>query len=274
MGTKDRWTSRQTAGTGGRRSGTEDMPSWVGWFTDWGRPVVAVIVMVMCAPGEHHLAVMAGWSDRLAWGMPSCLVFYTGIAAVVATKRSRNAPGKRTAVVGAVTALLLAMSAQPVSHMFVTGHWDGDPWPLVVVVSCIPPLVLGHLLHLAAGAGPVRSRVPSPVPVPVHLPQDVPSPSAGAVPEVPQDVPVPVPVPAAASLPSPVLAASPVLRPRNIRSGTVASLVQQWLEDNPDADTGDRDVVRTIVSHVRDVLPQAAPNTIRKNVYRARGSAA
>ena len=45
------------------------------------------------------------------------------------------------------------MAAQPVSHLFVTGWLSATPhapWPLVVVVSCVPPLVFGHLLHLAA----------------------------------------------------------------------------------------------------------------------------
>jgi hypothetical protein len=128
-------------------------PLWVRAFTAGGRPAVAVTVLLMCASGEHHLAVLAGWDSRLAWGMAAVLAAYAGIAAVVAGTRPRGVPGHRSAVLGAVLSLGLAMSAQPVSHMFVTGHWSAQPaapvW-LVWVVSCIPPLVLGHLLHLAA----------------------------------------------------------------------------------------------------------------------------
>jgi len=139
-------------------------PWWVRAFTAAGRPVVAVVVLVMCAPGEHHLAVLAGWDHRLAWGMAGVLAAYAGIAAAVASARPAGAPGKRSAVAGAFLSLGAAMAAQPVSHAFVTGHLTSEPrtplW-LVVIVSCVPPLVLGHLLHLAAT--PVRAAAPAPV---------------------------------------------------------------------------------------------------------------
>jgi hypothetical protein len=125
----------------------------VRWFTNAGRPVVAVVVLIMCAPGEHHLAKLAGWDGRLAWGMAAVLAAYAGIAASVASNRPANSPGKASAVIGAFVSLGAAMAAQPVSHLFVTGWFSADPRPpaaLVVVVSCVPPLVFGHLLHLAA----------------------------------------------------------------------------------------------------------------------------
>lgn len=132
---------------------TSDEPWWVTFFTDFGRPAVAVIVMTMCAPGEHHLGVLAGWSDWLAWGMAAVLAAYAGIAAVVATRRPKGTRGRRSAIAGAVVSLIAAMAAQPVSHLFVTGWLSSVPrtplW-LVIIVSCVPPLVLGHLLHLAA----------------------------------------------------------------------------------------------------------------------------
>ena len=197
------WMSR-TPGTPAR---TDDVPRWVMGFQNVSRPAIAVIIMVMCAPGEHHLAVMAGWSQQLAWGMPSCLVFYTAVAAIVATKRAKGAPGKRTAVAGAVLALGLAMSAQPVSHMFVLGQWTGDPTPLVWIVSCVPPLVAGHLWHLAASPSqlsalvrdvkamvPDRDGVPEPVSLSWDKPWDtapasVPDVELPPVPAVPDSVP-------------------------------------------------------------------------------------
>jgi MFS family permease len=140
----------------------------VRWFTDAGRPVVAVVVLIMCAPGEHHLAVLAGWDGRLAWGMAAVLAAYAGIAASVASNRPKGSPGKVSAVVGACVSLGAAMAAQPVSHAFVTGHLSSSPrtplW-LVIVVSCVPPLVFGHLLHLAATPVARATETPSEVPV-------------------------------------------------------------------------------------------------------------
>lgn len=144
---------KPTAPSRRRRAAVQKSPAWVRAFVGGGRPLVAVIVMVMCAPGEHHLAVLAGWDHRLAWGMAAVLAAYAGIAAAVAGERRAGDPGHWTAAIGAVVALLLAMAAQPVSHLFVTGWLSAEPrppWQLVVAVSCAPPLVLGHLLHLAA----------------------------------------------------------------------------------------------------------------------------
>lgn len=152
-------------------------PWWVRAFTAAGRPVVAIVVLIMCAPGEHHLAVLAGWDHRLAWGMAGVLAAYAGIAAAVASARPVGAPGKRSAIAGAVLSLGTAMAAQPVSHMFVTGHLSSEPrtplW-LVIAVSCVPPLVLGHLLHLAAT--PVHAAAPAPVEQPTEQPETTPEP--------------------------------------------------------------------------------------------------
>jgi hypothetical protein len=130
---------------------------WVRLILNVGRPVVAVIVLVMCAPGEHYLARHAGWSDWLAWGMPGTLTAYAGIAAVVATKRPPGAPGKSTAVWGAVLSILVAMAAQPIAHLYEQRPGVGYRIPLTIIVSCVPALVFGHLLHMAA----VRTVAPS-----------------------------------------------------------------------------------------------------------------
>ncbi|CAL9350346.1 hypothetical protein SUDANB1_00448 [Streptomyces sp. enrichment culture] len=162
------------------------VPWWVRWFTNAGRPVVAVVVLIMCAPGEHHLAVLAGWDERLAWGMAAVLAAYAGIAASVASNRPAGSPGKGSAVVGAVVSLGAAMAAQPVSHAFVTGHLSSSPrtplW-LVIVVSCVPPLVFGHLLHLAATPVARAAETPAAVPVTAVEPRPAnPVPQAAAWP--------------------------------------------------------------------------------------------
>lgn len=180
---------RDTEDTPVDRSTLESrIPVWIDQMPRVGWPMVAVAVMVMCAPGEHHLAHLAGWSTRLAWLMPAVMVAYAGIAASVATRRVKGTPGRRTAILGAWVSISLAMAAQPVSHMFVTGHWDSDPAPVWIVwsVSLVPGGVLGHLMHVAASH--VVSRRDS-VPVPsgrrvsgditsVSLVHDVPAVSA------------------------------------------------------------------------------------------------
>ncbi|MFI1728202.1 MerR family transcriptional regulator [Streptomyces acidicola] len=162
------------------------VPWWVRWFTNAGRPIVAVVVLIMCAPGEHHLAVLAGWDGRLAWGMAAVLAAYAGIAASVASNRPAGSPGKTSAVVGAFVSLGAAMAAQPVSHLFVTGWLSATPrapWQLVVVVSCVPPLVFGHLLHLAAT--PVTQATET-AETPAQEPRPEPEPREDAADEEPE----------------------------------------------------------------------------------------
>ena len=133
---------------------------WVRIILNVGRPVVAVIVLVMCAPGEHYLARLAGWTHWLAWGMPATLTAYAGIAAVVATKRPKEAPGKKTAVAGAVISVVLAMGAQPIAHLYQQQLITGNRMLLTIIVSCIPALVFGHLLHMAAVPNEIKRGTP------------------------------------------------------------------------------------------------------------------
>lgn len=125
-------------------------PLWVRGLTAGGRPVVLGVALLMCAPGEYHLARAAGWSEQFAYGMPVVLSAYAGIAAAVASTRRKGDRGLWSAVIGACLALSLAMAAQVVSHLIGTGHVRASqPW-LIAVTSLVPPAVVGHLLHLAA----------------------------------------------------------------------------------------------------------------------------
>ncbi|MFC8124676.1 helix-turn-helix domain-containing protein [Streptomyces sp. NPDC057302] len=125
-------------------------PLWVRGLTAGGRPVVLGVALLMCAPGEYHLARAAGWSREFAYGMPVVLSAYAGIAAAVASTRRKGDRGLWSAIIGACLALSLAMAAQVVSHLIGTGHVPASqPW-LIAVTSLVPPAVVGHLLHLAA----------------------------------------------------------------------------------------------------------------------------
>ncbi|MFG2855683.1 hypothetical protein ACGFZ9_34285 [Streptomyces mirabilis] len=125
-------------------------PLWVRGLTAGGRPVVLGVALLMCAPGEYHLAETAGWNDPFAYGMPVVLSAYAGIAAAVASTRRKGDRGRWSAIIGACLALGLAMAAQVVSHLITTGHVIADQPVLIAVTSLVPPAVVGHLLHLAA----------------------------------------------------------------------------------------------------------------------------
>ncbi|MFI5664614.1 helix-turn-helix domain-containing protein [Streptomyces sp. NPDC051684] len=125
-------------------------PLWVRGLTAGGRPVVLAVALLMCAPGEYHLARAAGWSEQFAYGMPVVLSAYAGIAAAVASTRRSGDRGRWSAILGACLALGLAMAAQVVSHLIGTGHLAASQAWLVAVTSLVPPAVVGHLLHLAA----------------------------------------------------------------------------------------------------------------------------
>ncbi|NUS14547.1 MAG: hypothetical protein HOY69_24635 [Streptomyces sp.] len=104
----------------------------------------------MSAPAEYHLARGAGFGDPYAYGMPLVLSSYAGIAAVVAANRPKGSRGRVSAIIGAGSALALAMGAQIIGHLVSTGYMNGHSAWLVSGVSAVPPLVVGHLLHLAA----------------------------------------------------------------------------------------------------------------------------
>lgn len=169
------------------------VPGWVSAFRQWGVPVAAILVLVLCAPGEQHLGDLSGWGYRMSWGLSGLFTLYAGLAAVISTQLPKGARGKTSSVWGAFLSLLLAMAAQPVSHMFVTGYISAEPKPplwLVVTVSSVPPLILGHLLHFAALGAAERPR---PVTVPEDTGQDAQTPVATVTRIRPRPVPSPVP---------------------------------------------------------------------------------
>lgn len=171
-------------------------PWWVRALADGGRPVVAVTVLIFCAPGEHHLAVLAGWNPNLAWLMSGTLAAYAGIAAGVASRMPKGSPGKRLAENGARSALLIAMIAQPISHLFVTGWFSADPRPpmwLVVFVSCIPAPVLYHVLHVGAAPSRTRDTPATPTVAPVQPPVTPPATEPATTPKEPATAPVTLP---------------------------------------------------------------------------------
>lgn len=190
------------------------MPAWLRLLTRVGQPLVTITVLVLCAPGEHHLATLAGWNSHLAWGMAAVCAAYGGIGAAVASNLPKNHPGKRVALGGAVAALGVAMAMQPVSHLFVTGWLSATPrapiW-LVVIVSCVPAPILGHLLHVAAMPAlnqPV-THPETPSDQPVH--QTEPEPETGRIVE-------PTPLP---HMPQGLLTTRQLMEARGVSRATI-----------------------------------------------------
>ncbi|WP_236246481.1 hypothetical protein [Streptomyces sp. CC210A] len=115
-----------------------------------GRPLVLVAALVMSVPGEIRMAELAGWHGWITWLMPVSVSAYAACAAVISDVRRRaKAPGRVTATIGAGLALGLALSAQVVAHL-IDREYMATSAVLVAVVSAVPPLVVAHMLHMAA----------------------------------------------------------------------------------------------------------------------------
>ncbi|MFE9442461.1 hypothetical protein ACFYO2_26445 [Streptomyces sp. NPDC006602] len=120
-------------------------------------PAACLAALYLSIPGEVDLARTAGWSERYAPAMPVCLSVYALSAGAIATyRRKMKLPGQVTALIGSVMALLLAMSAQSISHLIEQSYMEGSAL-LVVAVSCVPPLTIAHLVHMAETPTQVKS---------------------------------------------------------------------------------------------------------------------
>jgi hypothetical protein len=248
------------------------VPGWVSAFRRWGVPVAAILVLVLCAPGEQHLGDLSGWGYRMSWGLSGLFTLYAGLAAVISTQLPKGARGKTSSVWGAFLSLLLAMAAQPVSHLFVTGYISVDPRPplwLVVTVSSVPPLILGHLLHFAAMGAAERPR-------PVLADKDTQTPVATVTRMRPRPVPSPVPaVPQPVSRPA-VPAASNVLSltgrttaspGRTAGQPSMSARALSLLGDGTPEDKT-RDMLLTEYAAADGTPPKA--NTVTKSINRAK----
>jgi hypothetical protein len=120
-------------------------------------PAAVVAALYMSIPGEIALARTAGWSEKYAPAMPVCLSVYALAAGAISWyRRKMQLHGERTALIGAVMALALAMSAQSISHL-IEQNYMGTSAALVVAVSCVPPLVIAHLVHMAETPSQVKT---------------------------------------------------------------------------------------------------------------------
>ncbi|MFF9649724.1 hypothetical protein [Streptomyces sp. NPDC014622] len=112
-------------------------------------PAACLAALYLSIPGEMDLARTVGWGERYAPAMPVCLSVYALAAgAISGYRRKMKLPGETTALIGGLMALLLAMSAQSISHLIEQSYMTTSAL-LVVAVSCVPPLTIAHLVHMA-----------------------------------------------------------------------------------------------------------------------------
>lgn len=119
-------------------------------------PAACLAALYLSIPGEVALAKSAGWSDQYAPAMPICISVYALAAGAIAGfRRKMKLPGQKTALIGGMMALALAMGAQSISHLIEQSYMAGSA-ALTVAVSCIPPLVIAHLIHMAETPSAVK----------------------------------------------------------------------------------------------------------------------
>ncbi|WP_370421930.1 hypothetical protein AB8O64_27520 [Streptomyces sp. QH1-20] len=117
----------------------------------WYVWLVLTSALAMSAPGEYALAVAARWSGPVALLMPVVVSVYAAVAAYIAAQLPNGAAGRTSAIVGAVAALVLALSFQVTAHLVAAGYVHESAW-MVAAVSGVPPLVVAHLMHMALAA--------------------------------------------------------------------------------------------------------------------------
>jgi hypothetical protein len=141
---------------------------WSGWVGLGG----------MCGFGPVHLlpGIADGFVINTAITLPVGVEAY-GAYALGAWLAPGGVPptARKFARRSAVGALALGMAGQVIYHLLAAAHATRAPWPVVVLVSCMPVVTLGfgaaltHLLR-APGPGPASAGVTAPEPPPATAP--------------------------------------------------------------------------------------------------------
>lgn len=128
-------------------------------------------------PGIGH-----GWTANIAITLPIGMEAYAAYALRVWLSPSLPAPARRFAKVSSIVALVVGALGQTAYHLMAAAGWTHAPWPVTIVVSCIPVAVLGMgaaLYHLQtsgeAPETPPEDPAPvSPAPAGLPVPQELP----------------------------------------------------------------------------------------------------
>jgi len=147
----DRWTMAGICIVGAAGAAM----SWTGWFL---------------------LAAMCGWSSRLAWLLPIAVDVYVVTSMRVWLRVAWVSPKtRRFAAFSTMFAVVLSVAANAAYHLMDSLGWRRAPWPVVVAVSGLAPLMLALVAHLQARlnadrAMPAESHVESHEVAPVVAP--------------------------------------------------------------------------------------------------------
>lgn len=169
---------------------------WGGW----------VGLGTMCGFGPVHLlpGIVPSFQVNLAITLPVGVEAYGSYALGTWLDPRTPERAREYARTSAISSLVVGCLGQVVYHLLAARHVTAAPWPVVLLVSCVPVITLGlgaTLAHLTrVPARPVSVPWPRPAPVlePVlvaAVPEPAPAPvaqPAAAAPEPAPDKPAPV----------------------------------------------------------------------------------
>jgi hypothetical protein len=138
---------------------------WSGWVGLGG----------LCGFGVVHPlpGIAAGLQINTAITLPIGVEAYGAYALGAWLAPAGSATVRAFARRSALGALALGMAGQVIFHLLSAAHATRAPWPVVVLVSCMPVVTLGFgaaLTHLLRGGDPVTGTEASTAPVDVLAP--------------------------------------------------------------------------------------------------------
>ncbi|MCP2363089.1 hypothetical protein HD597_010109 [Nonomuraea thailandensis] len=193
------------------------------WVERGGLAVVVTAAVVLSFSALQGLGQFAGFGDwtlplvdvdfPLALLLPLCIDAYGAVAARIATNRAYSETTRKHAMIHSGIAIGVGVLGNAAYHLIeahVIELGGGVLVALVIVVSVVPPVALGALVHLMSECGrdrqeaeqvPAAAAVPAPAPAQVRdVPAEVREPG-----DVPAGTPAP---PSAPPLASPAAPAS------------------------------------------------------------------
>jgi hypothetical protein len=112
--------------------------------------VAGIAAAVASYSALWQLAVLAGWSHRVAFLFPLTIDAYAVAALRVWLSRATSSSSaRRRARRAAVGAIVASMAGNATLHAAMA-HEFRVTWPVVVAVSAVPPVTLGLVSHLFA----------------------------------------------------------------------------------------------------------------------------
>jgi len=134
--------------------------------------VAGIAAAVASFSALYELAIVTGWSPRLAWLFPLTVDAYAVAALRVWLGRQTSSQVARNrARRSAVAAIVASMAGNAAFHA-AAAHVYVVTWPVVVAVSAVPPVTLGlvsHLFALRSMDDPAEPEAPQLPEIPAEL---------------------------------------------------------------------------------------------------------